>query len=57
MVCYPILLFVLTGNYRVMLIYCKWDKWQFILYKLIKFFGALFFLVYGTYTTINKTLA
>ncbi len=57
MACYPILVFFLTGNYRVMLIYCKWDKWQFISYKVLKLFGAIFFLVYGAYTTKNTTLA
>jgi hypothetical protein len=51
------LIFFLTGNYRVMLIYCKWDRWQFIMYKLLKLFGAIFFLVYGSYTTKNKALA
>jgi hypothetical protein len=56
MAVYPILIFTLTGNYRVMLIYCKWGRWQIILYKLLKLFGAIFFLTYGSYETKNKNV-
>ena len=27
-ICYPILLFFLVGNFRVMLLYCDWKSWQ-----------------------------
>jgi len=53
---FSILAFIGTGNYRLMLIYCNWDKWQFIVYKVIRFGSALFFLVYGSYITVNKSL-
>jgi len=56
MALYPFLIFALTGNYRVMLLYCKWDKWQHLSYKLMKLFGAIFFLVYGAYETKNKNV-
>jgi len=57
MIIYPFLIITLTGNYRVMLIYCDWDRWQLIMYKLLKLFGAIFFLVYGSYTTKVQDLA
>lgn len=56
MVCYPILVFIMTGNYRVMLAYCKWDRWQFITYKVVKLIAAMFNLVYGVYATKQTTL-
>jgi hypothetical protein len=46
-VCYPILLFFLVGNMRVMLVYCRWAPWQVIFYKVVKVIGAIYFLVYG----------
>lgn len=54
--CYPILVFALTGNYRVMLAYCKWDRWQFITYKVVKLVAAIFNLVYGVYATKQTNL-
>jgi len=56
MAVYPFLIFFLTENYRVMLIYCNWARWQLVMYKLLKLFGAMFFLAYGSYTTKNKSL-
>jgi hypothetical protein len=47
-VSYPFLLFFLCGNQRVMLVFCDWEKWQIIIYKIIKVIGATYFLVYGS---------
>lgn len=47
-VCYPILLFFMCGNQRVMLVFCDWEKWQVIFYKFIKIIGTTYFLVYGS---------
>jgi len=57
MAMYPVLIFILAGNFRVMLVYCKFDKWQLISYKLLKLFGAIFFLLYGSYETKNKNVS
>jgi len=43
MIFYPILIFTLTGNYKVMLLYCKWDKWQHLAYKLFETIWSYFF--------------
>ena len=48
-VCYPILLFFLVGNCRVMMIYSNWRRWQVICYKFVKIIGSTYFLVYGCY--------
>lgn len=53
-ICYPILLFFLVGNFRVMLLYCDWKSWQVIIYKLIKIIGSTYFLVYGTLLIIQS---
>lgn len=53
LICYPILLFFLVGNFRVMLLYSRWNKPQVIIYKLIKIIGSTYFLVYGTYLIIK----
>lgn len=55
--CYPILLFFLCGNGRVMLAYCDWKPWQVIFYKSLKLVGSTYFLVYGCYLLINGNLA
>ena len=44
-VCYPMLLFFLCGNGRVMLVFCEWQSWQVVLYKSIKLIGSTFFLI------------
>lgn len=54
LVAYPILLFTLVGNFRVMLLYCKWSKIQVIIYKIIKSMGSTYFLVYGTLLIIKS---
>lgn len=51
-ICYPILLFFLVGNFRVMLVYCKWNKIEVIIYKIIKIIGATYFLIYGGYLIV-----
>ena len=56
-ICYPILLFSLCGNSRVMLLYCQWQRWQVILYKAIRLAGSTYFLVYGCYILISNNLA
>lgn len=53
LICYPILLFFLVGNFRVMLLYSKWNPAQVIIYKLIKIIGSTYFLVYGTFLIIK----
>ena len=53
-ICYPILLFILVGNFRVMLLYCDWKSWQVIIYKLVKIIGSTYFLVYGTLLIIKS---
>jgi hypothetical protein len=55
--CYPILLFFLCGNGRVMLTYCDWKPWQVIFYKSLKLLGSTYFLVYGCYLLMNGNLA
>lgn len=57
MVCYPILLFFLVGNHRVMLVICKWSSCQVIIYKSIKIIGSTYFLFYGGFLIIYTTLA
>ena len=57
MICYPILLFFLTGNGRVMLVFCEWKSWQVVLYKSIKLIGSTFFLIYGCYVLTSKSVA
>ncbi len=52
-ICYPILLFFLVGNFRVMLKYCDWKPVQVIIYKLVKIIGSTYFLVYGTVLIIK----
>lgn len=52
-ICYPILLFFLVGNFRVMLKYCDWKPVQVITYKLVKIIGSTYFLVYGTVLIIK----
>ena len=52
-VCYPILLFFLCGNMRVMLVFCEWKPWQVVVYKFIKIIGTTYFLVYGCYVIIQ----
>jgi len=53
MVCYPILLFFLVGNFRISLIYCDWNWVQVVIYKLVKIIGATYFLIYGGYIIIQ----
>jgi hypothetical protein len=57
MAAYPILTFVFTGNYRVMLLYCDWKRWQIVLYKIIRLYSSIFFLSYGAYMTIEQNVA
>jgi hypothetical protein len=54
-ICYPILLFFLVGNFRVMLKTFIWQKWQVLLYKIIKIIGTLYFLAYGSYLVIDES--
>jgi hypothetical protein len=53
MICYPILLFFMVGNFRVMLLYCDWKPIQVIIYKIIKIIGSCYFLLYGTILIIK----
>lgn len=54
LIAYPILLFTMVGNFRVMLLYCKWNKIQVIIYKLVKALGSTYFLIYGTLLIIKS---
>ena len=56
-VSYPILLFFLCGNGRVMLVFCEWQSWQVVLYKSIKLIGSTFFLIYGCYVLTSNSVA
>ena len=53
---YPILLFFLSGNFRVMMHYCEWKKWQVCFYKFVRFNAALFYLGYGIYHSIDDNI-
>ena len=53
-ICYPILLFFMVGNFRVMLLYCDWKPTQVIIYKIIKIIGSSYFLLYGTTLIIES---
>jgi hypothetical protein len=52
MICYPILLFFLVGNHRVMLAVCEWSSCRVIIYKSIKIIGSTYFLFYGGFLII-----
>lgn len=53
LICYPILLFFLVGNFRVMLKYSDWKPIQVIIYKIVKILGSTYFLIYGTFLIIK----
>lgn len=46
---YPILFFVLVGNYRVMIYHCDWSLARVRIYKLTKAYSSIFFLGYGIF--------
>ena len=54
MICYPILLFFMVGNIRVMLLYCDWKPIQVIIYKIIKIIGSRYFCCMGPYLLLNQ---
>ena len=54
MICYPILDLVICGNFRVMLRHARMTKWKVIGYKLVKFIGYIYYLIYGSYYTLNE---
>ena len=43
------MLFVMAGNFRVMIVFCIWAAWRVIIYKLVLIIGALFFMAIGCY--------
>eukprot|EP00919_Chromeraceae_sp_WS-2016_P028952 GHVR01068711.1.p2 GENE.GHVR01068711.1~~GHVR01068711.1.p2 ORF type:complete len:137 (-),score=4.20 GHVR01068711.1:91-501(-) len=51
---YPFLLFFLAGNFRCMMVFCLWKPWQVVVYKLVKFNAALFYLGYGIFSSIQN---
>ena len=47
---YPFILFFLTGNFRVMMTYCNWKRWQVAIYKFVRVNAVLFYLVFGVFS-------
>lgn len=50
---YVVLLNIYNGHYRCMVYSMRWTRTYVILYKLNRLYGALFYLAYGTYVTLN----
>ena len=50
-------LFIFSGNCRVILAYCKYNKWQVIIFKLTVFCCLLLYLVLAAYFLTNSFIA
>lgn len=50
---YPLMLFSMTGYFRVMMVYCNWKPSQVILYKICLILGAVSFFGLGIYYTMR----
>lgn len=55
-ICYLILIFFLVGNFRVMMVSCKWSPCQVVSYKLVKVIEIIYFFIYGSYIIIHTDI-
>lgn len=53
-VSYPLMIFSMTGYFRVMMVYCNWRPSQVILYKISLILGAVSFFSIGIYYTVAE---
>lgn len=51
---YPIVWFLYIGNFRVLIIYCNWSKWQVIAYKMTLLIGSTSYFVLGVYYLVGN---
>ena len=52
-VLYPLHMFLFTGYFRVMMIYCEWNKVQVILFKVTLLIGSTSFFILGMYYLVQ----
>lgn len=50
---YPLMLFSMTGYFRIMMVYCNWKPCQVIIYKISLMVGAVSFFGIGIYYTVK----
>lgn len=53
-VLFPVLWLFYTGHFRVMMVYCEWEKWQVITFKITLLIGAMSYFILGIYYLVNQ---
>lgn len=53
-VLFPLMYLCYTGHYRVMLVYCDWERWQVLSFKATLMIGAMSYFFLGIYYLVNQ---
>lgn len=51
---YPIIWLLYIGNFRVLIIYCDWSKWQVLAYKMTLLIGSTSYFILGVHYLVGN---